>query len=113
MVDRFIQRVADLAGRTSRVLRKVADELEEEGYVTQPSLLKAVAKSNEALAHDCSTKTQPIEIGRYNLTERLKKIIDETDDIAADLLSGGEDGHNDPSEAGGIPSKAMNGLDAD
>ena len=54
MVDRFIERVAELAGRTSRVLNKVAAELEEEGFVTQPGLLKAIAKSNETLAHDYS-----------------------------------------------------------
>ncbi len=112
MVDRFIQRVADLAGRTSRVLKKVAAELEEEGYVTQPGLLKVVAKSNEALAHDCSTKTQPIDVDRYNLTERLRKIIEETDDIAADLLSRGKIGHNELSEASGLFRKVLNNMDA-
>jgi len=111
MVDRFIERVAELAGRTSRVLKQVASELEEEGYVTQPGLLKAIAKSNEALAHDCSTVTQPIDVSRYNLTDRLKRIIEEADDIAADLLSRGKVGHNELSTVSEMLREIMGSQD--
>jgi len=108
MVDRFLERVANLAGRTSRALDKVAKELEGDGYVTQPGMLRAIAKSNRALAHDCATTTQPIEVERYNLTARLKKIMDESREVAADLMSRGKPGHNELSEASDLIEKVMN-----
>jgi hypothetical protein len=99
MVDRFIEKVANLAGRTAKALDTLASELEKEGFVTQPGILRAIAKSNRSLANDCATTTQPIEIGRYNLTARLKKIIYESRDVAADMLERGKPGHNELSEA--------------
>ncbi len=107
MVDRFLERVANLAGRTSRALDKVASELEKDGYITQPGMLRAIAKSNSALAHDCATTTQPIEVERYNLTNRIKKLKEEADEVAADLLSRGKQGHNELSEISVLAQRAL------
>lgn len=107
MVDRFIERVANLAGRTARVLEKVSEELEEAGLITQPSLLRVIAKANRDLAHDCLTKTQPIEIGRYDLTSRLNRIMDESREIAAELMARGQSGHNEIYEASELIEKVL------
>jgi hypothetical protein len=110
MVDRFIERVADTAGRTARALRKVASEIDE-SYVTQRGLLNTIAEANDKLSHDCATSTQPIDVERYNLPERLKKIIEELDNVAADLLSRGIIGHSDLSEASSAIRKVVDRLD--
>ncbi len=107
MVDRFIERVANLAGRTAKALEKVAAELEEAGFVTQPGILRAIAKSNRALSHDCSTTTQPIEIGRYDLTSRLNRIMNESREIAADMMSRSKPGHNELYEASELIEKVL------
>lgn len=107
MVDRFLERVANLAGRTSKALDKVATELEEAGFVTQPGMLRAIAKSNQDLSHDCSSTTQPIEIARYDLTSRLNRIMDESREIAADMMSRSKAGHNELYEASELIEKVL------
>jgi len=107
MDDRFIERVANLAGRTARALEKVSAELEDAGFITQPGMLRAIAKSNRDLSRDCSTSTQPIEIGRYDLTSRLNKIMDEAQEIAADIMSRSKPGHNELYEASELIKKVL------
>jgi len=108
MTDRFIEQVADIAGRTAKALEKVAGELEaQHGMVTQPGMLRTIAKTQRKLAVDCTTTTQPIEIDRYNLTKRLRKIMNECSEVAADLLARGKPGHNELAEAAELIRDAL------
>ena len=107
MTERFMERVADLAGRSSKAIDKVAGELEARGMVTQPGLLRTIAKSHRKLAIDCMTTTQPIEISRYDLTKRIEVIMNECKEIAAELLNRGEPGHNELAEAAELLQQAL------
>lgn len=107
MVDRFIERVASLSTRTVNVLDRVSDELKEAGFVTQHELLRIISDAHRRLAQACMSDTQPIEVERYNLTNRLKKIIDEARDVAADMLSRRRNGHSDMSEAADLIQKVL------
>lgn len=107
MVDRFIERVASLSGRTVKVLERVSDELRQAGFVTQVELLKVISDAHRRLARACISETQPIEIERYDLTERLKKIIDESRDVAADMISRRRPGHSEVSDAADLIQKVL------
>ena len=107
MTDRVIDRVAELAGQTTRTLEQVARVLDETGLVAQSATLRSIAKLHTQIALDCLTETQPIELQRYNLPERIEKSIQVLDEIAADLLSRNKTGHSEISEAASLLRQAL------
>lgn len=99
MTDRFIDRVAELAGKTTRTLEQVARDLDESGLTAQAATLRSISKMHAKIACDCLVETQPIEVERFRLSDRIEKSIDEIEEIAADLLNRGKPGHSELSEA--------------
>lgn len=107
MTDRFIDRVANLAGDTTRVLKQTADALEQSGLVTQANILRRVAALHEQIALDCLIETQPIEVARFQLPERIAKQAEALKDLAADLLERGHPGHSEVAEAAELLENAL------
>ena len=107
MTDQFIDRIAELAGQTTRSLDLLAAVIEESGLAAQAATLRSISRLHAKVALDCMVETQPIEISRYNLSERLLRSINEIDDISADLLNRGRPGHSALSEAAMILRQAL------
>ena len=107
MTDRFTDRVAELAGQTTRTLKEVAAACDDSGLVAQASTLRNIADLHAKIALDCLTETQPIEVERYNLIDRIQKTIEEIEEISADLLTRGKKGHSELSEAASILHRAL------
>lgn len=85
MVDRFVDRVAELSGRTTRTLKLVAEQLYEAGLDPQGRLVARIAEEHAKVALDCLVETQPIDVGRLNYAKRVKVIIRDLENLAADL----------------------------
>ena len=98
MVDRFIERVAELSGQTCRTLEELAKVMDESG-LPHASVLRNIAKTHAQIALDCLSETQPIEVQRYNLTDRIKMIIKSMEELSSDLLSRNKRGHAEVDEA--------------
>ncbi len=107
MADRFTDRVADLAGQTTRVLTQIAMVVEESGLLAQASTLRDISKLHAQIAIDCLIETQPIELERYNLPQRIAKAIEEVEEISADLMSRGRSGHSEMSDAAALITQAL------
>ena len=111
MTDPFIDRIAELTGQTKRTLEQVANDLEGAGLEAQASILRSVAKQHGQLAHDCLTITQPIEIARHNLRARVTKLLDETQELSAEMMSRGKEGHSELSDAAALLERALEKQD--
>lgn len=107
MTDRFVDRVSDLAGRTTRTLEQVCADLEEVGLYAQANTLRNISREHAQISVDCLVETQPIEVQRYNLKERIERSMEEVQEISADLLSRGKPGHSEMSEAADLIGQAM------
>ena len=110
MTDRFIERVAELAGQTTRTLEQVSRVLDEAGLSSQAATLRSIARLHAQIAMDCLTETQPIEVERYNLPERIQRSVQTLDDLSADLMSRNKPGHTEISEAAGLLQQALDRL---
>lgn len=60
MVDPFINKVAQVAGRTSARLQALAADLREKGLDSQAKSLENLAAEQRQIYLDCITDTQPI-----------------------------------------------------
>lgn len=99
MVDRFIDRVAELAGRTARVLDEIARECDEVGLSAQAAVLRRVADEHRKIALDCLVETQPIEVRRIPLGTHLRNLAEEVRQVSAELMERGVPVHQGTSEA--------------
>ena len=107
MADRFIDRIAELAGQTTRTLEQVATILLESGLDSQAKTLQTIARLHAQIAIDCISETQPIALERYNLPERMRKTAKEIEEISTDLMTRGKVGHSELSEAIDLINKAL------
>lgn len=107
MADLFLDRIAQLAGKTSRTLKQVAEDLEGLGLASHASTLKQISSLHEKIAYDCMAETQPIAMKRYDLRERMIKTIDEISEISEELSQGGNPGHEELEEAVGLLLQAL------
>jgi len=107
MADSFMERVANLAGRTAKALDQLAGELDQAGFVAQSVMLRSIAKSNRKLCHDCSATTQPIEIESYNLTVKIRRIMEDAREVAELMIEEGRPGYREVSEAADIMQAAI------
>jgi hypothetical protein len=101
MTDRFVDRVADLAGRTTRALNSVADKLDaaDAGLEADAQLLRGIATQQAKVALDCMVETQPIELERRAPAKHLRDLAEEARQLAATLMSRSLPGHDGASEA--------------
>lgn len=101
VTDRFIDRVAELAGRTARVLEQLAKTIEDgdAGFEAQVDQLRRVAEEHRKVALDCLVETQPIALRRVSLGRQLRDLAEEARQVAAELLQRGVYGHTEASEA--------------
>ena len=102
MADRFTDRVAVLAGQTTRTLLQMAKELEESGLSSQAATLRNISNLHAQIANDCLIETQPIELERYRLVDRLAKCIEDVQQVSADLMARRKPGHGEASDAADI-----------
>lgn len=107
MTDRFIERVAELAGQTKRVLLSVAQELESAGLSGQASTLRTIADAQSQLAIDCLSTTQSIEPNLFQFKKRIKKNVKDLQELAADLITDNRPGHSEVSEAANILERVL------
>jgi len=85
MVEQFVDRVAELSGRTTRTLKQVAEQLYEAGLDPQGRLVARIAEEHAKVALDCLVETQPIDVGRLNYKKRIKVLIRDLENLASDL----------------------------
>lgn len=111
MADRFTDRVAVLAGQTTRTLQQIAKELEESGLPAQANTLRSIAKLHAQIANDCLIETQPIELERYRLNDRMASCVEEIREISADLMARRKPGHGEMSDAASIVEHVLERQD--
>lgn len=85
MVDQFVDRVAELSGRTTRTLKQVAEQLYEVGLDSQGRLVARIAEEHAKVALDCLVETQPIDIGRLGYRKRILSLIRDLENLASDM----------------------------
>jgi|GEM_PF-3954827 len=98
MVDRFVDRVANLAGLTSRTLEEIAKVIDETG-LPHAATLRQLAREHSKIALDCLVETQPIEVERFNIGDRIETSVRLLQELASDMMARGKDGHSEVSEA--------------
>lgn len=106
MVDRFVDRVANLAGLTSKTLEEIAKVADEAG-LPHGNTLRRLAREHSKIALDCLVETQPIEVQRFAIHERIETSIRILQELSADMMSRGEKGHNDVEEAADLLQSAL------
>lgn len=107
MVDRFVEKVAEFAGKTARTLEEIASVFDEIGLEEHGKKLREIAKQHSQLALDCLTETQPIEVQRYRIPERIQANVRILRELSADLLTRGKPGHNEIEEAADLLQSAL------
>jgi len=85
MVDRFVDRIAELSGRTTRTLKQVAEQLYEVGLASQGRLIARIAEEHAKVVLDCMIETQPIDIARLGYAKRIKHMVRDLENLASDL----------------------------
>lgn len=106
MVDRFVERVANLAGLTCRTLEEIA-KVQDEAGLPHGETLRQLARQHQQVALACLTETQPIEVQRYRTAERIETNIRALRELSADLLTRGKQGHNEIEEAADLLQLAL------
>lgn len=101
MTDTFLDRIANLAGKTARVLDSLADTIEDidVGLESQAATLRKVANEHRQVALDCLTETQPLSTRRLSLGRQLRDLAEEARQVAAELMQRGIAGHDEISDA--------------
>ena len=99
MTDKFIDRIAELAGRTARVLDSLAVSVEEVGLAPYADTMRRVANEHRKVALDCLVETQPISTRRVSIGRQLRDLAEEAKQVAAELMKRGIPGHDSVSES--------------
>jgi len=106
MVDRFVERTANLAELTCRTLDEIA-KVQDEAGLPHGEILRQLARQHKQMLIACLTETQPIEVPRYRTSERIETSIRSLRDLSADLLARGKEGHNEIEEAADLLQLAL------
>lgn len=112
MADRFSDRVAALAGETTRALNEVITTLRAAGLTCDAELLASLSESHTRVAIDYLEETQPLVIARDNFEGRLRSHGARLQEISADMLAlGDERFHSVATLAGALVTLAESARD--